>query len=71
MLLIPRRTGLDVVSLSQRGLIGVVTKHYYMLNIYAVGLIVSEKNIFEVLSVISLWEFAITTRVPIQSAQKP
>ena len=51
MLLIPRRTWLDVVSLGPRGLIGGATKHYYMLNIYAVGLIVSENNIFEVISI--------------------
>ena len=51
MLLIPRRTWLDVVSLDPKDLISGATKHYYMLNVYAVGLVVSEKNIFVVIRI--------------------
>ena len=43
-----------------RGLIGRIyvgtIKLYHILNISAVGFMVSEKNIFKVLTIISLWE---------------
>ena len=50
-----------------------ITKHCYTQNIKALGLMVSEKKIFYVFPIITLWELSVAmeTRVPIQSGPKP
>ena len=49
------------------------TIHCYIQNMKALGLVVSEKKIFYVFPIVSLWELSVAmeTRVPIRHAPKP
>ena len=50
-----------------------ITKHCYTQNIKALDLMVSEKKIFYVFPIITLWELSVAmeTRVPIRPGPKP